>query len=189
MPIVPVPSWTAPGASRSSSGSASGRARVYHTLGYATLRQYVEERLGLPYRSVARRARLEAKIWASPALQRARRQKLGFEKLWLLSFRPEQEIASTVARAKTMTVIALRRELESVEDVQMRGQGRVKAVLPRSVAYLLSAAIHTARARAGRAGLDARRRAVHVEVGGNARPGHLARRTAHCHASRRRMLP
>ncbi len=32
----------------------------------------------------------------------------------------------------------------------MRGQGRVKAVLPSSVACLLAAAIHTARARTGR---------------------------------------
>ena len=32
----------------------------------------------------------------------------------------------------------------------MRGQGKVKAILPRSVAYLLAAAIETARARANR---------------------------------------
>jgi hypothetical protein len=125
-------------------------SRIHLTLGYATFKQYVEERLGLPYRWVEKRAKLEKKIWASPALQEGRRQGLGFEKLWLLSFRPEEEIAASVARVKNMTVIALPRELDVAEDVQMRGQGKVKAVMPRSVAYLLAAAIRTARARAGR---------------------------------------
>jgi hypothetical protein len=115
--------------------------------GFATFKQYVEERLGLPYRSVARRVRLEKKIWASPALQEARRQKLGFEKLRLLSTLPEAELASTVQRAKAMTVIALRRALDRAEEVRMRGQGKVKALLPRSVAYLLAAAMATVRRR------------------------------------------
>jgi hypothetical protein len=137
--------WDAIVGHRALALQASG---VYRILGYATFKQYVEERLGLPYRWVARRVKLEERIWVSPALQEARRQGLGFEKLWLLSFRPEKEIAQSVARARVMTVIALRRELEAAEDVRMRGRGAVKAVVPRSVAYLLAAAMATVRARA-----------------------------------------
>ena len=123
---------------------------VHRILGFATFKQYVEERLGLSYGAVARRAKLEGRIWASPALQEARRQKLGFEKLWMLSFLPEAEIAAIAPRAKAMTVIALRRELDGAEDARMRGRGKVKALLPRGVAYLLAAAIAAARGRAGR---------------------------------------
>jgi hypothetical protein len=125
-------------------------SRLFGTLGYASFKQYVEERLGLPYRWVSERAQLEEKIWASPGLQEARRQKVGFEKLKLLSTLPETEIKPWIGRAKALTVIDLRRRIEVAEDVRMRGQGRMKAILPRSVAYLLAAAIETARARASR---------------------------------------
>ena len=50
-------------------------SRLFGTLGYASFRQYVEERLGLPYRPIAERALLEEKIWASPGLQEARRRR------------------------------------------------------------------------------------------------------------------
>jgi hypothetical protein len=123
---------------------------VFRIHGFASFKQYAEERLGLPYRPVARRAKLEAKLWASPALQEARRQKLGFEKLWMISFLPEAEIASIVPRARAMTVIALRRALDRAEETRMRGQGKVKALVPRSVAYLLAAAMAAARERVDR---------------------------------------
>ncbi len=122
---------------------------VHRTLGYASFKQYVEERLKLPYAWVAKRADLEERIWKSPALQEARRQKLGFEKLWMLSFLTEDEIGSWILRAKAMTVIELKRKLDADEDARMRGQGEVKSIVPRSVAYLLAAAIATAKARAG----------------------------------------
>ncbi|HSP18861.1 MAG TPA: HNH endonuclease, partial [Myxococcaceae bacterium] len=125
-------------------------SRMYLTLGYATFKQYVEERLQLPYRWVADRVKLEEKLWKSPALQEARRQKVGVERLRLLSLLPEKEIAPSIARAKAMTVIALRRELDRAEEARMRGLRKVKALVPRSVAYLLAAAMATARAQANR---------------------------------------
>jgi hypothetical protein len=37
-------------------------SRIYLTLGYATFKQYVEERLGLPYSTVSKRSKLEGKM-------------------------------------------------------------------------------------------------------------------------------
>jgi len=127
---------------------------IYRTLGYATFEQYVEERLRLPYRWVAERVKLEERIWASPALQEARRQKLGFEKLKLLSRLPEKDIPEEILRAKAITVIALRRRLEKAEDARMRGQGKLETFVPRSVAHLLAAAMATVRGRVARGCVD-----------------------------------
>jgi hypothetical protein len=124
-------------------------AGVLKIHGFASTKQYVEERLGLPWKSLERRVRLEERIWESPVLQQARKLRLGFEKLWLLSFLEEEDRAELLVPAKRMTVIALRRFLDQADDRRMRGQGKVKAFLPRSVAYLLAAAMETARRRVG----------------------------------------
>jgi hypothetical protein len=94
------------------------RSRMYQLLGFASFRHFVEERLGLPASAVEQRAALEKRIWESPALQEARRQKLSYEKLRALSHLPEKEIGSWIPRARGMTVIALRRDLEAEEERQ-----------------------------------------------------------------------
>ena len=123
------------------------RSGVLRIHGFASTRQYVEERLGLGWDRIGRRVRLEERIWSSPALREGRKLGLGFEKLWLLSFLDEQDRAARLPRAERLTVIALRRELDRADQRRMRGQGKVKAFLPRSVAYLLDAAMETVRRR------------------------------------------
>jgi hypothetical protein len=46
------------------------QGRAYLTLGFASFRHYVEERLGLPARAVEQRAAVEKRLAASPALSR-----------------------------------------------------------------------------------------------------------------------
>jgi hypothetical protein len=133
-------------------GYAILASRIYLTMGYSSFQQYVEERLQLPYPWVAERVKLEERVWASPGLQEGRRQKLGFEKLKLLSRLPENEIRSLIAVAKGITVIELRRRLEKAEETRMRGQGKLKTFVPRSVAYLLASAMATVRERVKRGG-------------------------------------
>ncbi len=125
------------------------RSRVHLTLGFATFRHFIEERLGLPPRAIERRAALEKHLSASPALREARRLGVSYEKLRALAHLPETEITFWTPRARTMTVIALRRKLEQTEDRQTRARGQFGAVVPRRVGRLLGEAIEAVRTLAG----------------------------------------
>ena len=125
------------------------KSRMYRYLGFDTFRHYARERLGLSGKGVEELAALERRIWASPALQEARRQKVPREKLRLLARLPESEIGSWVARAKALTCIALRRRVDGEKERKMRAQRRVGAVLPLRVAALLAASIQLVERRAG----------------------------------------
>jgi hypothetical protein len=120
-------------------------------LGFATFRQYVEERLGLPPRSVEQREALERRLWGSPALREARRQKLSYEKLRVLSRLAERDIGSWTPRAQALTCIELRRRVEGERDRQMRVARTLAVSMPRRIAALLAAAVHAVRARVQRA--------------------------------------
>jgi len=124
-------------------------SRIYQLLGFASFRHYVEERLGLPARTVEQRASLEARMWESPALREARAQGVSYEKLRVLARLPEKEVAAAVERARAATCIALRQELEAREEGQMRAAGKLAAPAPNRVACLLAAAIRVVRARVG----------------------------------------
>jgi hypothetical protein len=102
--------------------------------GFASFRNYCEERLGLAASTVEARAALQKRLAASPALQEAKRQKLPYEKLRLLSRLPEPELGGWGARAKKLTVIALRRRLEGEQAARMRAAGKESARVPVQVA-------------------------------------------------------
>jgi hypothetical protein len=125
------------------------RSKFHLRVGFASFRQYCEERLGLPPRTVEQRAKLEERLWASPALREARRQKLSFEKLRVLAKLPEHEIGPWTPRAHALTCIALRRKLEGEKERQMRAAGALCVPLPRRIGALLAAAIQAVRSRAG----------------------------------------
>ena len=125
------------------------KSRIHELLGFAGFRQYCEERLGLAARTVEQRAALEERMWKSPALREARRQKLSYEKLRVLARLPEKELASSIQRARTITCIALRQEVEAAEERQMRARQRLVAPAPKRVALLLAAAIRSVRAQVG----------------------------------------
>jgi hypothetical protein len=126
------------------------KSRMYQLLGFASFRQYCEERLGLPARAIEQRAAVEERRWASPALQEAKRQGLPFEKLRLLSRLPEAEISAWTSRAHDRTCIALRRELEEEAEGQLRAQRKLSVPLPLRIAAVVAAAIEAVRERAGR---------------------------------------
>jgi hypothetical protein len=129
--------------------AAVKRSGLHLRLGFASFRHFVEERLGLDAKAVEQRARLEERLWRSPELREARRQRLSYERLRLLARLPEGEIASWIARAKALTVIALRRRLEGEEDRKMRAQGRLGVAMPRGIAVTLAAALQVARRAVG----------------------------------------
>jgi hypothetical protein len=123
------------------------RSGMATLLGFATFRQYVEERLGLSPRTVEQREALERRLWASPALREARQQKLSYEKLRVLSRLPERDIGSWTPRAYALTCIELRRRVECERDRQMRVARTLAVSMPRRLAVLLAAAVQTVRER------------------------------------------
>jgi hypothetical protein len=120
-------------------------------LGFATFRHYVEERLGLPARTVEQREQLEKRLWESPALREARRQKLSYEKLRVLSGLREHEIGAWTPRAHALTCVDLRRRVKGEKERQMRAARTLSVPMPRRLAVLLAAAVRTVRERVGRA--------------------------------------
>ncbi len=115
------------------------------TLGFTSFRHYAEERLGLPGRAVEQRAELEEELTNRAALREARDAGLSYEKLRLLSRRPDDEVRAWTERAKTMTCVALRRELQAGRERQLRAHRRFAAAVPQSTALLLSAALDAVR--------------------------------------------
>jgi hypothetical protein len=126
------------------------QSRLHQVAGFASFRHYVEERLGLPARTVEQRAAVEKRLAVSPALQEARRQKVPFEKLRLLSRLPEAEIGAWTPRARALTCVALERALDRRRERQMRAQRRLSAPVPRRIAVLLAAAVEAVRERSDR---------------------------------------
>jgi hypothetical protein len=110
----------------------------------------VEERLGVPARAVEQRAALERRLTASPALREARRQKVPFEKLRLLSRLPERDIGPWIPRAHALTCVELDRALDRERERQLRGRRKLSVRLPRRIALLLAAAIEAVRERCDR---------------------------------------
>ncbi|HYG66124.1 MAG TPA: HNH endonuclease, partial [Anaeromyxobacteraceae bacterium] len=126
------------------------KTRIYRHFGFTSFRHYLTERLQLPVRAVEERAKLEERLWTSPALREAKRQKVSYEKLRLLATRPDAEIGRWTPVARALTCIELRRRLDGEKDGQMRSANRLGVSLPRRVAVLIAAAVQTVRDRFGR---------------------------------------
>ncbi len=121
------------------------RSGLWRILGFASFDHYCEERLGLAKRTVEQRAALEKRLWEVPALRTARDAGLSYEKLRLLSYLPGNEVEAWLPRARALTVVSLRRELEARDDAQMRAARILRARVPTRVALLLSAAFRAVR--------------------------------------------
>ncbi len=126
-------------------GLAVKKSRMYQLLGFASFRQYCEERLGLSARSVEQRAALEERRWRSPELREAKRQGLPFEKLRLLARLPDGELAGWTPRAHAFTCVALRRALDLEAERQLRARRTIRVPLPLRIASLLASAVHALR--------------------------------------------
>jgi hypothetical protein len=121
------------------------RSGLWRILGFASFDHYCEERLGLAKRTVETRAALEKRLWEVPALRAARDSGLSYEKLRLLSYLPGDEVEAWLPRARALTVVALRRELEARDDAQMRAARILRTRVPTRVALLLAAAFRAVR--------------------------------------------
>jgi hypothetical protein len=126
------------------------KTRIYRHFGFRSFRHYVTERLQLPVRAVEQRAELEERLWESPALREAKRQKVSYEKLRLLATLPEAEIGSWTPRARARTCVGLRRRLEGEKERQMRSANRLGVSWPRRIAVLVAAAVQSVRGLVGR---------------------------------------
>jgi hypothetical protein len=124
--------------------------RIYRHFGFKSFRHYVTERLQLSVRAVEQRADLEERLWESPALREAKRQRVSYEKLRLLATLPEAEIGPWTPRARASTCIELRRRVEGEKERQMRSTNRLGVSLPRRIAVLLAAAVQSVRDLFGR---------------------------------------
>jgi hypothetical protein len=124
---------------------------MHRLLGFADARHYCEERLGISARAVEQRAALERRLWESPALREARRQRLPYEKLRLLAKLPEADVASWTPRAHALTCIALSRAVDGERERQMRARGKMVVALPHRIAVVLAAAFEAVRERVGAA--------------------------------------
>jgi hypothetical protein len=125
-------------------------ARLHLLAGFADFRHFLEEGVGLPARAIEQRVALEERIVSSRPLQEARRQKLPYEKLRLLSRLPDQEIGAWIARAKAVTCVELQRRIDADRERQLRGRRKLSVPMPRRIAVVLAAAVAAIRERYGR---------------------------------------
>lgn len=126
------------------------RCGLWDLAGFASFEHYAAERLGLSARAVEQRAAVERRIWQVPALRAARDGGLSYEKVRLLSRLPDREIAGWIPKARRLTCVALRAELEKRDEAQMRAAKVLRARVPVRIALLLRAAFQAVRAAEGR---------------------------------------
>jgi hypothetical protein len=120
---------------------------LWRELGFADLGHYCAERLGISERAVEQRASLAKKLHELPALRDAMREgRLTYEKARLLAGCADGDTIETwIGRAERTTCIALRREIEAVEEAQMCARGELVVRVPRRVGLLIDAVVRAAR--------------------------------------------
>lgn len=126
------------------------RSRLWSLLGFASFSHFCAERLGLAARTVEQRAALERRLWEVPALRKAVEEGLPYEKARLVGrLERPADVDGWVARARTLTVVALRRALEADDDAQMRARRVLVVRMPSRTASLLAAAFRAVREAEG----------------------------------------
>lgn len=128
------------------------RMKGWLLLGFASLEQYCEERLGMSLRSVQQRAALERRLYELPSLRKALSERLiSYEKARLVArYADEERVDEWIARAEQVPCITLRRELVGEQEAQMCAQGKFVIWAPRSVAETLLMTFRTVRKAEGR---------------------------------------
>jgi hypothetical protein len=125
------------------------RSGLWQLAGFASFEHYCAERLGLSARMVEQRAAVEKRIWEVPALWAARGDGLAYEKLRLLARLPARELVGWIPRARELTCVALRAELEDRDEAQLRAARTLRARVPARIALTLEAAFRAVRAVEG----------------------------------------
>ena len=122
---------------------------LWRDAGFASFGHYCEERLGLSARTVEQRAALARRCYSVPAVREAMKEgRLPYEKARLVArAADEHTMADWIRRAEKMTVIALRREVDALDDAQKCARGELDLRVPREVRILVDAVIRTVRER------------------------------------------
>jgi hypothetical protein len=120
---------------------------LWRDAGFADFGQYCTERLELAESTVAQRIAVTRKFYELPGLRTAvRGRAISYEKARLLArVATAETLGQWIARAERTTCIALAREIEAAEQVQMCGRGDLDLRVPARVADLVSTAIVAAR--------------------------------------------
>ena len=125
---------------------------LWRDVQFLSFGHYVEERLGMSERAVGQRIALARKLYELPKLEAA----LGEGRITYVKAREVARVATErteaewIAKADGLTCIALRREIESREEVQMCSSGRMALLAPERVAVLVAATIRAVREASGK---------------------------------------
>jgi hypothetical protein len=127
---------------------------VWKQIGYRSLAEYAEERLGLTDRSVRQRAWLEGKFEELPDLREAvEKGKLVFTKALLLARRANREtVRDAIAEAKTKSCVEMERAAAKREEKRNREEGIRKLWGPRESVEVRALAVSVAQAVAAAQG-------------------------------------
>jgi 5-methylcytosine-specific restriction endonuclease McrA len=103
-------------------------------------------------RAVEQRIALERRLYALPTLRAALREgRISYEKARAVAwYATDKTVAEWIERARGMTCIALRREIEAKEEAQISVRGHFDLRMPVSVHELLEEAMRAARLAAGK---------------------------------------
>ncbi|HWE25198.1 MAG TPA: HNH endonuclease [Myxococcales bacterium] len=119
---------------------------------FASFDHFCEEQLGMGGRTVEQRIALERRLYALPKLRQALRDgRVSYEKARAIAWTADDTTEEQwIARAQTMTCIALRREIEEHEEGQISTRGGFDLRMPARVRRVLEDAIRAARKEAGK---------------------------------------
>jgi len=123
------------------------RFGVARQLGWSCFEEWCVERLGLAPSTVYQRIALERRLAALPELRDAlRSRRLSYEQARLVArVATRADVAARIEDAAGKSCIALLRDLEAEERLQMCDAGELRAVVPEDVDSLLAEAIRAAR--------------------------------------------
>jgi len=115
-------------------------------LGFASLGQYLKERLGMGRRAVEQRVWLERRLGELPQLRYAlERGELSYEKARLVAGVADfDSVNEWIRRAEGLTCVELERAIAATQDAQACVRERLEAQVPERVALLLEAALRAA---------------------------------------------
>jgi hypothetical protein len=121
---------------------------LWRDMCFASFGHYCEERLGMSARSVEQRVWLTRRLYSVPMLREAFGDgRVSYEQARLVaSVADDTSVEAWIARAGHTTGIALRREIETLEERQLCARGELALRVPRRVHVLLLAALRAARA-------------------------------------------
>ncbi len=127
-------------------------AGVWRDMQFVSFAHYCEERLGMSARTVGQRIALARKLYELPELKAALSAgRISYEKAREVArAATDRTEAEWIARASGLTVIALRREIESREEAQMCSSGRMAALVPERVSVVVAETVRAVAKVAGR---------------------------------------